>query len=382
MMGLHMMGEVPFRTIYIHGLVRDEKGQKMSKSKGNAIDPLELIDSYGADALRFTICALTGPGRDVKLSAARVQDYRGFVTKLWNAARFCEMNGMRPETGFDPAGVTLPLSRWLLAETNAAIRDATDALEAYRFDDYASAGYRFVWNNFCDWFLELAKPLLAEAADPAAAAEIRSVGAHVLGQILRLLHPAIPFVTEELWDRFGYGKPYSLIGTSWPEPVLVPGAEQARVELDWVVRLIGQVRSVRAEMNVPPSKPSPVLLQGASDVAMGRVGRWMDAIRRLARASDVSVLTGEVPKGSAQAVLDEITIVLPLAGLIDIAAERTRLSKDRDKLIIDAKKTSQKLDNADFVSRAKEEVVAENRERLAAAESEIARLQAALDRLG
>ncbi len=381
MMGLHMMGEVPFRTIYIHGLVRDEKGQKMSKSKGNAIDPLELIDTYGADALRFTICALTGPGRDVKLSAARVQDYRGFVTKLWNAARFCEMNGMQPEAAFDPAGVKLPLSRWLLTETNTAILEATAALEAYRFDEYAGAGYRFVWNNFCDWFLELSKPLLAEGADPAGAAEIRSVGAHVLGQILRLLHPAIPFVTEELWDRFGYGEACSLIGTSWPEPVAVPDAQQARDELDWVVRLIGQVRSVRAEMNVPPSKPSPVLLQGASDEAMGRVGRWMDAIRRLARASDVSVLTGDVPKGSALAVLDEITIVLPLEGLIDIAAERARLSKERDKLIVDAKKTRQKLDNADFVSRAKEEVVAENRERLATADSEIARLQAALDRL-
>jgi len=382
MMGLHMMGEVPFRTIYIHGLVRDEKGQKMSKSKGNVIDPLELIDNYGADALRFTICALTGPGRDVKLSAARVQDYRGFVTKLWNAARFCEMNGMQPEAAFDPASVKLPLSRWLLTETNTAIQEATAALEAYRFDEYAAAGYRFVWNNFCDWFLELSKPLLAEGADPAGAAEIRSVGAHVLGQILRLLHPVIPFVTEELWDRFGYGAPCSLIGTSWPEPVIVPDAQQARDELDWVVRLIGQVRSVRSEMNVPPSKPSPVLLQGASAEAMGRVGRWMDAIRRLARASDVSVLTGDVPKESAQAVLDEITIVLPLQGLIDVAAERTRLSKERDKLIVDAKKTRQKLENADFVSRAKEEVVAENRERLATAESEVARLQAALDRLG
>jgi valyl-tRNA synthetase len=198
MMGLHMMGDVPFRTIYIHGLVRDERGQKMSKSRGNVIDPLELIDLYGADALRFTICALTGPGRDVKLGAARVQDYRGFVTKLWNAARFCEMNGMQPQAGFDPADASLPLSRWLLAETNAAIRDATDALEAYRFDEYAASCYRFVWNTFCDWFLEFSKPLLAEGADPSDAAEIRSVGAHVLGQILRLLHPVIPFVTEEL----------------------------------------------------------------------------------------------------------------------------------------------------------------------------------------
>ncbi|MEA2736842.1 MAG: valyl-tRNA synthetase [Acetobacteraceae bacterium] len=382
MMGLHMMGDVPFRTVYIHGLVRDERGQKMSKSKGNVIDPLELIDNYGADALRFTICALTGPGRDVKLGASRVESYRGFVTKLWNAARFCEMNGMRPETGFDPASVRLPVSRWLLDSANTAITEATAALEAYRFDEYAAAGYRFVWNTFCDWFLEFSKPLLAEGAEPADAAEIRSVGAHVLGLILRLLHPAIPFVTEELWDRFGYGGPCSLIGAAWPEPVPVPDAAQARAELDWVVRLIGQVRSVRNEMNVPPSKPSPVLLQGASAAMLGRVDRWIEAIRRLARASEVRPLTGEVPKGSAQAVLDEITIVLPLEGLIDIAAERTRLSKERDKLAADAKKTSQKLNNADFVSRAPEEVVVENRERLEAAQSEIARLQAALDRLG
>jgi valyl-tRNA synthetase len=382
MLGLHMMGDVPFRTIYIHGLVRDEKGRKMSKTTGNVIDPLELVDTYGADALRFTICALTGPGRDVKLSAARVQDHRAFVTKLWNAARFCEMNGMKPDVGFHPAGVRLPLSRWLLAEMNVAIRQATDALEAYRFDEYAAAGYRFVWNTFCDWFLEFAKPLLAEGASASDAAEVRLVGAYVLGRVLRLLHPAIPFVTEELWDRFGYGEPCSLIGTDWPSAVEVPGAEQARAELDWVVRLISLVRSVRAEMNVPPSKPSPVLLQGVSAEATGRIDRWMEAIRRLARASEVSALVGEVPKGSAQAVLDEATIVLPLEGLIDIAVERARLAKERDRLAADAKKTAQKLANADFVSRAPEEVVIENRERLEAAESEIARLQAALDRLG
>jgi valyl-tRNA synthetase len=381
MLGLHMMGDVPFRTVYIHGLVRDERGQKMSKTSGNVIDPLELIDSYGADALRFTICALTGPGRDVKLGSSRVQDYGKFITKLWNAARFCEMNGMKPDASFDPARVTLPLSRWLLAEMNAALREATDALEAYRFDEYAAAGYRFVWNTFCDWFLEFAKPLLAEGASASDAAEVRGVGAYVLGRILRLLHPAVPFVTEELWDRFGYGEPCSLIGTDWPEPVEVPGAEQARAELDWVVSLITLVRSVRAEMNVPPSKPSPVLLQGVSADALGRVDRWMEAIRRLARASEVSALNGPVPKGSAQAVLEEVTIVLPLEGLIDLDVERARLTKERDKLAAEAKKTAQKLANPDFVSRAREEVVTENRERLAAAEAEIARLQAALDRL-
>jgi valyl-tRNA synthetase len=381
MMGLHMMGDVPFRTVYIHGLVRDERGQKMSKSRGNVIDPLELIDTYGADALRFTICALTGPGRDVKLGASRVQDYRGFITKLWNAARFCEMNGMRHDPAFDPSQTKLPLSRWLLDAANTAVREATDALEAYRFDEYAAAGYRFVWNNFCDWFLEFAKPLLAEGAAAADAAEIRAVGAHVLGLILQLLHPAIPFVTEELWDRFGYGEACSLIHAPWPASMAVPDAEAARAELDWVIRLIGVVRSVRAEMNVPPGKPSPVLLRDAPQAVLDRAEAWIEAIRRLARASDVKALTGDVPKGSAQAVLDETTIVLPLQGLIDIDAERARLGKERDKLQAEAKKVRQKLDNPDFVSRAKEEVVAENRERLAGFEAEIAHLEAALQRL-
>jgi valyl-tRNA synthetase len=381
MMGLHLMNDVPFRTVYIHGLVRDERGQKMSKSRGNVIDPLELIDSYGADALRFTICALTGPGRDVKLSAARVQDYRGFVTKLWNAARFCEINGMKPTLDFRPETATLPLSRWLLAEAYTAIQEATDALEAYRFDEYAAAGYRFVWNTFCDWFLEFAKPLLAEGARQDDAAEIRAVGAHVLGLILRLLHPVIPFVTEELWDRFGYGDSFSLIDAAWPEAIALQGAAPARAELDWVVRLITLVRSVRSEMNVPPSKPSPVLLQGASAEALARVDRWIDAIRRLARASDIAPLAGAIPKGSAQAVLDDTTLVLPLEGVIDIAQERTRLAKEQEKLTGEARKISQKLANADFVSRAPEAVVGENRDRLASMQTEIDRLREALARL-
>ncbi|MFL5288812.1 MAG: valine--tRNA ligase [Rhodopila sp.] len=381
MMGLHFMKDVPFRTVYIHGLVRDEKGQKMSKSRGNVIDPLELIETYGADALRFTICALTGPGRDVKLGASRVQDYRAFITKLWNAARFCEMNGVQPDPAFDPEKAELPLSRWILDSFNTALHEATDALEAYRFDEYAVACYRFVWNSFCDWFLEFAKPLLAQDANSGHAAEIRAVGGQVLGLTLRLLHPVIPFVTEELWDRFGYGEPCSLIGADWPDPVAVTDAAAARDELDWVVRLITLVRSVRNEMNVPPSKPSPVLLQDAPRDALARVDRWLEAIRRLARASNVSALEGDVPKGSAQAVLDETTVVLPLEGLIDLSAERARLAKDRDRLAADAGKTRQKLANADFVARAPEDVVAENRERLATAESEIARLTAALERL-
>jgi len=382
MLGIHFMGDVPFRTVYIHGLVRDERGQKMSKSKGNIIDPLELIDQFGADALRFTICALTGPGRDVKLSTARVQDHRSFVTKLWNAARFCEMNAIVPQPSFDPAAASLPLTRWLLDTANGVVADATAALEAYRFDEYAATCYRFVWNTYCDWFLEFAKPALADGADPMAAAEVRATAAYVLGMILRLLHPAMPFVTEELWDRFGYGEPCSLIGAAWPEPATVTGAAAARAELDWVVRLIGLVRSVRTEMNVPPGTPSPVLLRDAAPATLARADRWIEPIRRLARASDVRALAGALPKDSAQAVLDEATVVLPLEGLIDIAVERKRLTGTRDKAAAEGRKMAQKLANADFVRRAPEEVVAENRERLAGFEAEVARLEAALALIG
>ncbi len=380
MMGLHFMGEVPFRDIYIHGLVRDERGQKMSKSKGNIIDPLELIERYGADALRFTICALTGPGRDVKLGTKQVESHRSFVTKLWNAARFCEMNGIRPDPAFDPAAARLPLARWILDGANRAIAEANSALEAYRMDEYAGALYRFTWNSFCDWFLEFAKPALADA-DGALAAEIRGAAAHVLGTLLRLLHPAIPFVTEELWDRFGYGPANSLIRAPWPEPVAVEGAEEARAELDWVVRLIAGVRAMRSEVNVPPAVLAPILLRDAAPASLARAERWGEEIRRLARASEIAPLVGPMPAGSAQIVIDEATAVIPLAGLIDLAAERARLEKERAKAEAEARKIEAKLANADFTRRAPEEVVEENRDRLSAGRAEMARLEAALARL-
>jgi valyl-tRNA synthetase len=377
MMGLHFMGDVPFRTVYIHGLVRDERGQKMSKSKGNVMDPLELIDKYGTDALRFTIAALTGPGRDIKLGPTRVENYRSFVTKLWNAARFCEMNAIAPDATFEPAQATLPLTRWILATASDAIAEATTALEDYRFDEYAAACYRFTWNSFCDWFLEFAKPAL----DGPDAPEVKRTAAHLLGLILRLLHPVMPYVTEEIWDSFGYGAPSSLIRADWPLPFVVPGAAQARAELDWVVRLIGEVRAVRAEMNVPPSVLGPILLKDAAPETLARGARWIEAIGRLARASKLGALLGDVEKGSAQTVLDEATIVLPLAGLIDLAAEAVRLRKDAAKAMKEVEANEKKLANADFIARAPEEVVDEIRERLAAAKADVARLQAALARI-
>jgi valyl-tRNA synthetase len=380
MMGIYAMGQVPFRTVCIHGLVRDEKGQKMSKSKGNVMDPLELIDAYGADALRFTIAALNGPGRDIKLGRQRVEGYRSFCTKIWNAARFCEMNGIVPDRAFDPGQVRTPLARWVLDAANRAVAEADSALEAFRFDEYAAAAYRFAWGTFCDWFLEFAKPVL-NGPDGPEKAEVKGAAQHVLGVLLRLLHPVMPFITEEIWDRFGYGPEGSLIRAEWPKPVSVPGGAEARAELDWVVSLVTEVRAVRAEMNVPPSVQVPILLAGASGETLARAARWREIVGRMARAPGIDALAGEAPRGVAQAVVGEATVMLPLADVIDIAAERARLAKERDKALAEAKKVAAKLGNADFVARAPEEVVEENRERLAAYEAEAARLDAALARI-
>ena len=380
MMGLYVMKDVPFRDVYIHGLVRDERGQKMSKSKGNVIDPLELMDEFGTDALRFTVCALTGPGRDIKLGRSTVESYRSFVTKIWNAARFCEMNGVRPVPGFEPAGATSALCRWMLDALGRTVAEATAALEAYRFNDYAAAVYRCVWNDFCDWFLEFAKPVL-NGPDGADKDEIRATAAYSLGVLLRLMHPAMPFVTEHLWDEMGYGAAFSLIRTAWPSPAPVLDAEAARTELDWVVRLVGEVRAVRAEMNVAPSALAPILLRDASPATIARAERWSEAIRRMGRATEIGPLLGPLPSGSAQAVVDEATVVIPLAGLIDLGAERARLEKDRGRALGEAEKISKKLGNADFVRRAPADVVEESRERLAGYEQEAARLAAAIARI-
>ncbi|AQS84479.1 MAG: valine--tRNA ligase [Acetobacter aceti] len=381
MMGLHFMKDVPFHTVFIHGLVRDERGQKMSKSKGNGIDPLELLDQYGADAVRFTICALTGVGRDLKFGPKRVEDHRAFVTKLWNASRFCEMNGVKPVEGFDPSTVQSPLGRWIIFEASKAISEATSALEAYRFDEYAGACYRFVWNRFCDWYLELTKPLFSGDTTPEAD-ELRAVTAWVLETILRLLQPIMPFVTDTLWHEFGYGPRGELMGAKWPVPVTVPGAEAAVEEIDWLTRFISEIRTVRSEMNVPPSRLSPVLLKDASATTQDRATRWRETIGRMARVSEIGVLDGDVPKGSAQAVLDEATLVLPLADIIDLDAERARLAKELDKAEGEIEKTERKLGNADFIARGKPEIVEETRERLVTQQGDRDRLKAALARLG
>jgi valyl-tRNA synthetase len=383
MTGLHFTGEVPFRRVFINPLVRDEKGQKMSKSKGNVIDPLGLVDEYGADALRFTLVALTTEGRDLKLAKARVEGYRNFGTKLWNAARFCQMNECVRAAGFDPATVRSTLNRWIVGETAKTARAVGAALDACAFDDAAAALYRHVWNVFCDWYLELSKPVL-NGDDAAARAETQATAAWALDQALKLLHPVMPFVTEELWAELaafgGPARESMLIKAPWPEldAALVDAAAEA--EIGWIVDLVGEVRSIRSEMNLPGSARPALVLTGANADTVARLERWREVIVSLAKVSDLRA-ADQPPPGSAPFVAGEAAAHLGVAEFIDLKAERARLNKEIAARRDNADKTRRKLDNPDFVARAKPEVVEENRERLAEDEAAIAKLEAALKRL-
>ncbi len=282
MMSLHFMKDVPFRTVYVHALVRDEKGQKMSKSKGNVIDPLELIDKYGADALRFTLTAMAAQGRDIKLAESRVEGYRNFATKIWNAARFNEMNGCKLAPDFDPAANKNIVNRWIVSRLADAVGEVESAIESYRFNEAAGALYQFAWGTYCDWYLEFAKPLF-QGTDAAAAAETRATSAWVLGRILHLLHPMMPFITEELWENLTDGQGGMLIKAEWPQPQASWRAPDAAAEMDWVVRLIEAVRAVRSEMNVPAGAKIPLTLKDASPEAQRRIDSHRSLILTLAR---------------------------------------------------------------------------------------------------
>jgi valyl-tRNA synthetase len=379
MMGLHFMGDVPFRQVYVHALVRDARGQKMSKSKGNVMDPLDLIDRYGADALRFTLTALSAQGRDVKLDEARLDGYRAFATKIWNAARFLEMNACAPVASFDPVAATTTLNRWILGELALCIDEANAALEAYRFNDYAAATYRFAWNVFCDWYVELAKPVL-QGADGPEKTETRATAAFVLDATLHLLHPAMPFVTEALWTGLADRNGASLIRAAWPEADRLPRDASAKAEIDAVVRLVSGIRAVRAELNVPAGAQLPLLLSGDAD-AVSRLERWQDAIKRLARLSRIEPAQGDPPKGSAQIPLSGATAILPVAEVIDLAAERARLAKEIARMEAEIARVDAKLNNPDFRAKAKPEVIEENEERRLEFTSTRARLAEALARI-
>jgi valyl-tRNA synthetase len=418
MMGLHFMGNVPFPTVYIHALVRDEKGAKMSKSKGNVIDPLHLIDDYGADALRFTLAAMAAQGRDIKLAAQRVEGYRNFATKLWNACRFAEMNACVLPSGFDPTKAKETLNRWIAHETARATREVTEAIEAYRFNDAAGSIYRFVWNVYCDWYLELAKPVLM-GDDGTAKSETRAMVAWARDEILRLLHPFMPFITEELWavttansdgvfsppppfggwvgggvkprtpvpavppsptlpHKGGEGRPLLAL-TPWPALEGLTD-DAAEAEIGWVVDLVTAIRSVRAEMSIAPATLTPLVLAGASAETRGRAQRWNEVIRRMARLADIS-FAASAPEGAVQLLVRGEVAALPLKDVIDFSAERARLDKELAKAEADIKRVDAKLANEKFVANAPEEIVEEEKEKREAAAARKAKILEALERL-
>lgn len=374
--GIHFMKEIPFHTVYIHALVLDEHGAKMSKSKGNVIDPLVLIDKFGADALRFTLAAQAAQGRNIRLSENRVEGYRNFSTKLWNAARFCEMNECRPDPNFDPANVTTPLSRWIMHEANQCAADVTREIEAYRFNDAAGAVYRFAWNVFCDWHLELSKPVF-QGDDEAAKAETRAATAWAFDQVLKLLHPFMPFVTEELWNAIG-GRDKHLMVTDWPSFDASLENKDAADELNWAIGLITSVRSVRAEMNVPAGAQIEMLQMG--DGAGAHIETYGPLIQRLARLSSIGSADA-APKGAVQVIHEGATFALPLGDVIDIAAEKARLEKEIAKATKEIAGIDKKLANKNFVDRAPKEVVDEQHRRNADYEAQLEKLNAAMARL-
>ena len=381
MMGLHFKQEVPFHTVYIHALVRDEKGAKMSKSKGNVIDPLELADKYSADALRFTLSAMAAMGRDIKLSESRVEGYRNFATKLRNATRFCEINECFTAGAFNPAEATLPLTQWLVGETYRATEAITASLEAYRFNDASTSVYQFIWDGFCDWFIELAKPIL-QGDDEAAKIETQAAAQWGLQNALKLLHPFMPYVTEELWQEI---KPVDtgakfLMLENWPQIPENLMNKDADAEINWVIKAITGIRSVRSEMNVPAGAKIPLIVSGSNELTQQRIVRHNDVLKRLARLDTITV-QNDFPEGSIQSIVEEAVFAIHLNEVIDVTAETDRLKKEITKVEKEISKISGKLNNQGFLEKAPDAVIQENKSRLQDEQSKLEKLETALGRL-
>ncbi len=381
MMGIHFMGDVPFKKVYIHALIRDAKGQKMSKSKGNVIDPLDLIEKYGTDALRFTLAAMAAQGRDIKLSDDRVEGYRNFATKLWNSARYCQMNHCVPDRWFEPGSVTSTLNKWIVSAVLDLERDISAGIESYKFNDAAMAIYHFIWGTFCDWYLEFSKPILQGSENNDLAEETRKTTAWALDQVLLLLNPFMPFITEELFVAMAE-RPLDkmLISSAWPEYPADMKDKAAMDEISWLIRLISEIRSVRSDMNVPAAAKIHLLVKDAGAQTQERLKTYDEIIKRMARLETIA-LTDSVAKGAIQSVVDEATIILPIADIIDLDKERARLRKEIDKLTSDINKILQKLADKRFVENAPEEIIAEQHSRKAEAEATLHKFTQALKQL-
>jgi valyl-tRNA synthetase len=376
MMGMYAMdGEVPFKTVYINGLVRDSKGQKMSKSKGNVMDPLDIADTYGTDALRFTMCALCGQGRDIKLAEQRLEGYRNFTTKLWNAARYCQMNDAVPTNDFNPSDVKNPINQWIIHEMMNVIQTLDQSMEQHRFNDAANGVYHFIWGTFCDWYLEFTKPLMnGEYGD-----ETRATTGWILGQIITILNPFMPYITETLYEEF-YGADEFLMSQSWPDVSDELRDHDAHGEITWVQHVISEIRSVRTDMNVPASAQLDILIKGANDQKQSWMNAHSAVISKMARIQSFKTIT-DMPKGAIQIVIGDVTLGLPVADIIDLDKERARLQKEIQKLEKDIKQIEGKLANENFVSKAPEEVIEEQKHRKQEAQIVIEKLNSALNQL-
>ncbi|ENN92482.1 valine--tRNA ligase [Bartonella bovis] len=380
MMGIHFMGEVPFPTVYVHALVRDQTGAKMSKSKGNVINPLELIDQYSADALRFTLAIMAAQGRDVKLDPSRVAGYRNFATKLWNATRFAEMNGVKHGLAFKPEEAKLAFNRWIVTELSKTVSAVTAGIENYKFNEAASALYRFVWNTLCDWYLEFLKPVF-QGLDEDSKKEAQACTAWVLDEVYKLLHPFMPHITEKLWSltaMSGIKRENMLALTQWPQITFID--KEAAIDVNWLIDIISEIRSVRSEMNVPAAAQAPLVIIEGGRIIQERVQRYGAVLKRLARLETIC-FSDKIPSGSAQIVLGEVTFCLSLEQLIDLNAERTRLMKDINKIKQDIEKISVRLNNPKFIENAKLEVVEAERKKIIELHAAKSKTSLALGRL-
>ncbi len=379
MMGMHLVGDIPFKDVCLHALVRDEKGHKMSKTKGNVIDPLDMVETYGTDALRFSLAALAAPGRDLRFSKATVELYRNFATKLWNAARFCTQNGCSYDPSFVPQEVSETTNQWILSQVQKTQAIVEDAIQDYRFDAAALALYHLTWGHFCDWFIEFAKPIL-QGEDSAAKCETQKTAAYVVVQLCHLLHPFMPFITQKLYQHFAGDDAGLLIQKPWPQ---LQGVRADTSEVDWLIEMITKVRSMRAAVNVPAAEWLQLFVTDADEIHRQRINRYEALIKRLARLEAITVnpAASKLPQGM-RGLLGALTLIMPLADSIDLAAEKERLMKQLATLEKEIKGMQAKLNNAEFVAKAPEDVVEKNRERLAEAERDVARIHEVLSLLG
>ena len=366
MMGLHFMDEIPFKDVYLHALVRDENGQKMSKSKGNVMDPLLVMDKYGTDALRFTMTAFAAQGRDIRLSEDRIEGYRHFINKIWNAARFSLMhiNTCDPKIteSINPESLSLP-HRWILSRLNQTIADVHKSLNDYRFNDTASAMYQFIWHEFCDWYLELIKPDLYGSSEENKA-QAQAVLFAVLQNVIKLLHPVIPFVTEEIWHVLPGERssvmlePYPTVNESWNDTT-------AEKSASLMMGVIGGIRNIRSEMQIHPSaqiEAHIVCHDKDKAVIINEHGKEIKDLTRLAEL--ILTSDGEGPEGSASYIFEDIEILVPLEGLIDVKKELAKLDKEKGKIEKQLNQSQGKLGNEKFLAKAPADVVAKEKEKV------------------